>query len=350
MSSPLVAIVTPVYQGGAQLAECVESVRAQGYESWIHTLVDNQSTDETAEIGAALAASDPRIRFVRYEEHLGMLANWNRAFEHVPGAAVYLRQLSADDRLAPGCLERAVAAAEAHPDVAIISSYFLNGTQRRPAVLHSSELRIPGREVVRNLFLGGIDYLAQPSVLLLRRAALRGAPHLYDPRDFPPGLAGAPPFCQGDKEGFFATLRESDLLFVPETLVFLRKDQASATGDAWRIGAWHAGWLELLMRHGEEFLEPGEIARTMHRITFKYVRSIVWRNLKGRRRIDREFGEFHRHALGHLIPALRARGFDGHARVLASLAPLIGRAPIEPDRPDPTRDGEGPIETLDVSE
>jgi teichuronic acid biosynthesis glycosyltransferase TuaG len=55
MPSPLVTIVTPIYQGAACVAACVESVRAQDYENWIHILVDNRSTDGTEELLRGLA-------------------------------------------------------------------------------------------------------------------------------------------------------------------------------------------------------------------------------------------------------------------------------------------------------
>ena len=324
MSSPLVAIVTPIFQGADHLGACVESVRAQSYEHWIHLLVDNRSTDGTRESARRLAGLDERVRLVAFDQHLGMLANWNRALACVPEEAALVRQLNVDDRMGTDCLASSVAAAEAHPDVAVVSSYFLNGRKRLPRVTHREITRIPGREVVRQLFLGGGDYLAQPSVLLMRKALIANWPSLYEAAGFPPGLDNGPPLCQADKEGFFASLLDSDLLFVPERLVSLREDADSATGYSWRVGAWHAGWMELLMRHGERFLTPREVKRAMRRITFKYVRSSTWRSLKGKPIWDREFSEFHRQSLRYLIPALRERGFSNEARVLGAVARMLG--------------------------
>jgi hypothetical protein len=143
--------------------------------------------------------------------------------------------LNVDDRPTPTCLSRTVDAAERDPDVAIVSSYFLNGRRRLPGTKLSRETRILGRDVVRGLFLDRADHLAQPSVLLLRRELIRGWPELYLTTGFPPGLAGEPPLSQADKEGLLDTLLDSDLLFVPEQLVNLRVDTNSATGTISRM-------------------------------------------------------------------------------------------------------------------
>jgi glycosyltransferase involved in cell wall biosynthesis len=197
MSSPLVTIVTPIYQGAAHVAACVESVRAQDYENWIHILVDNRSTDETEELLRELAAKDPRVRCVFYEDHVGILANWNRALSLVPDESAYVRQLNVDDQLTSTCLSRSVNAAERNPDIAIVSSFFLNGKRRLPKTKLTQETRINGREVVRRLFLGGPGYLAEPSVLLRRPEIISGWPELYVAEGFPPGLTSEPPLSQG---------------------------------------------------------------------------------------------------------------------------------------------------------
>jgi hypothetical protein len=111
---------------------------------------------------------------------------------------------------------------------------------------------------------------------------------------------------------------------VPEQLVNLRVDPDSATGYSWRVGSWRAGWMELLMRHGEKIFEPNEISRVMRRLTFKYVRSSVWRSLKGRGLVDGEFSDFRQHSIAYLIPALRSRSFVREAQALTLLARMVG--------------------------
>src|SRR4051794_27053545 len=109
MDTPLVSIVTPVYNGEPYLAECIESVLAQTYDNWDYTIVDNASTDATPSIAARYAARDPRIRHLRFDELADVTANHNRAFESISPASEFCKMLQADYWLYPECLSRMVA-------------------------------------------------------------------------------------------------------------------------------------------------------------------------------------------------------------------------------------------------
>ncbi|HWH03492.1 MAG TPA: glycosyltransferase family 2 protein, partial [Gemmatimonadales bacterium] len=70
MPTPLVSVVTPVYNTGKYLAECIESVLAQTFTDFEYVILDNASTDDSPEIIARYARRDPRIRVVRNERLL----------------------------------------------------------------------------------------------------------------------------------------------------------------------------------------------------------------------------------------------------------------------------------------
>ena len=44
---PLVSVITPFYNTGQYIGECIESVLAQTYSHWEYILVNNQSTDSS---------------------------------------------------------------------------------------------------------------------------------------------------------------------------------------------------------------------------------------------------------------------------------------------------------------
>ncbi len=98
-ASPLVSIVTPAYNCGEYLSECIESVLAQTYSNWDCTIVNNCSTDETLAIARKFAARDARIRVVENERFLSAIQNHNHALRQSSPAATYCKVLFGDDWL-----------------------------------------------------------------------------------------------------------------------------------------------------------------------------------------------------------------------------------------------------------
>lgn len=107
MSSPRVTVALPVYNGERYLAAALRSVREQTFTDIEIVVSDNASTDGTAEIVAAAAVADPRIRSVRQEENRGGLWNWN----HLVGLArgELFTYAAADDLMRPEYLAECVA-------------------------------------------------------------------------------------------------------------------------------------------------------------------------------------------------------------------------------------------------
>jgi glycosyltransferase involved in cell wall biosynthesis len=138
-SVPLVSIVTPVYNNADDLAECIESVLAQTYQNWDYTIVNNCSTDGSAEIARRYAAKDSRIRVHDNRQFLRAIRNHNHALRQISPESKYCKMVFADDWIFPRCLEEMVAMAERHPSVGIVGARAGGGvlgrwyaTRRRP--------------------------------------------------------------------------------------------------------------------------------------------------------------------------------------------------------------------------
>ena len=110
-----VDVVVPCYQYGRFLRGCVTSILEQGIEGVRVLIIDNASTDNTAEVACALAAEDPRVEVVTRRQNLGHLASFNQGIDWA--TADYFMVLCADDLLAPGALRRAIIVMEQHPAV-----------------------------------------------------------------------------------------------------------------------------------------------------------------------------------------------------------------------------------------
>jgi glycosyltransferase involved in cell wall biosynthesis len=116
-TAPAVSLGVPVYNGEDYLEHALRSAQQQSFEDLEVVICDNASTDATQDIALSFVERDPRFRYVRNEQNLGVVRNWRRAFELSVGR--YFRWLCADDLIDDKYLERFVAALDANPDAVL---------------------------------------------------------------------------------------------------------------------------------------------------------------------------------------------------------------------------------------
>jgi glycosyltransferase involved in cell wall biosynthesis len=115
MSAPLVSIVIPCYNGGADLPETLTSLDRQCFRDFEIVIVDDGSTDEAT--AGLLQTLPPSIRVIR-QENKGLPAARNTGMREAKGA--FVLPLDCDDQLEPTFLEEAMAALQTHPDCAFV--------------------------------------------------------------------------------------------------------------------------------------------------------------------------------------------------------------------------------------
>lgn len=113
-------VVVPCYNYARFLQECVESVLAQPVDVRV-LIIDDCSSDETAQVCSLLAAADDRVSFIRHSENKGHVATYNEGI--ALARADYFVLLSADDLLTPGSLARAGALLDNNPSVGLVYGY-----------------------------------------------------------------------------------------------------------------------------------------------------------------------------------------------------------------------------------
>ncbi len=139
--TPSVSVIVPVFNYGDFVGEALASVRAQTHPDWECIVVDDDSTDDTAERIHEQAALDERIRY-RRQSHRGVVAARNTGIAEASG--LFLQFLDADDLLEPRKLERHVSYLTSHPEVDIVygdTRYFAEH---------------PGRDITESLLRGGV--------------------------------------------------------------------------------------------------------------------------------------------------------------------------------------------------
>lgn len=92
---PLVSVIMPVYNSSRYISEAIKSVLAQTYTNWELIIVDDASTDGTAQIIERFATSQPRIISIKLATNNGPGFCRNKATEVAIGD--YIAFLDSDD-------------------------------------------------------------------------------------------------------------------------------------------------------------------------------------------------------------------------------------------------------------
>ena len=171
MSEPRVSILMSVYNGEKHLPEAIESIVHQTYDDFEFLVIDDASSDRSAEIIASY--SDPRIRVLRNEHNLGLTRSLNALIGASRGELV--ARMDADDVSSPLRIELQVKEFDANPGLDIVGSYFeiidRGGIVVRSVVMETDPIHRLWRLQFHNRYAhGGI---------MIRKAALVAA-GLYD--------------------------------------------------------------------------------------------------------------------------------------------------------------------------
>jgi glycosyltransferase involved in cell wall biosynthesis len=167
-----VSICLPAYNHGRFLGAAIQSALAQTYSDIEVIVSDNRSTDDTAQVVAALAKEDARIRYERAPQHVGMAENFNRCLALARGE--YIKFLCADDLLEPQCVARLLEAMEGSKAVLAGCGRYLVDESSSATVGVARFARRdwagPGAEAARRCFFLG-NLIGEPTAVMFRRDA-----------------------------------------------------------------------------------------------------------------------------------------------------------------------------------
>jgi glycosyltransferase involved in cell wall biosynthesis len=285
-SAPLVSVVTPFYNTGAYLGECIESVLRQTYENWEYVLVDNCSTDGSSEIARCYVDRFPdKIRLVHTESLLSQVENYNFALTRISPDSKYCKMVQADDWLFPECVRAMVEVAEAHPSVGIIAAYQLEDELRLDGLPYPSP-EVSGRDVCRLYFLEGKYVFGSPTSSLLRSEAVRSRNPFYDER--------YAPFEDGHV--CFDLLKAWDFGFVHQVLTYSRYDNGGMMSRLRQFSLGPFLRLSMLVAHGKNYLSQEEYLQCLKRAEREYFLRLT-KAACALHRENREYWEFHRTGL-----------------------------------------------------
>ena len=168
----MISVIIPLYNKEKIIERTIQSVLSQDYDDFELIVVNDGSTDNSAEI--VRKVQDSRLRLL-HQENGGPSKARNTGAKHAQGEWIVF--LDADDELLPDALNTFVSIIRKHPDYDIIdcNKYICYGNRRTLAV-HPLEGKV--KNVLRECYFGRV-MPGNGSSAFRREFMLK---HLYDER------------------------------------------------------------------------------------------------------------------------------------------------------------------------
>lgn len=201
----LVSVVVPAYNAEVYLAETISSVLNQTYQNLEVILVDDGSSDTTAQIALSFSG-DTRFHYI-FQKNAGVSAARNKGYRESKGE--YLAFLDADDLWLPNCLEERVKILDANPAVGLVHTDMVIIDEKGVAtgqVLQGKEGRI-----LDELLLWNNTCIPAPSSILVPRSVLEAV-----------GLFDTDLSTAADQEFFFRVAHRYPIARIPKPLGLYR--------------------------------------------------------------------------------------------------------------------------------
>jgi glycosyltransferase involved in cell wall biosynthesis len=270
----LVSVVVPFLNAERFLGEAIASVLAQTYRDWELLLVDDGSSDASAEIAHQYVARDAeRVVYLSYRDarRRGPAAARNLGIEHAKGE--YVAFLDADDVWLPNKLERQVGMLATRRDIGMVygtSQWWYSW---------SSDPEERGRDYVQPL--GVATGVIQPPALLrpcfvLQEAAIPNPTNVLVPRwviDKVGGFERSVPDGYEDQAFYAKVCVHAPILVSDECWDRYRQHSGSLTAVVSRRGAElvaRARFLSWLIAYLSEHGVDREICAALARQRFRY--------------------------------------------------------------------------------
>ena len=138
--SPLITVLLPVWNGEKFIAEAVSSILGQTFINFELLLIDDGSTDRTAE-EINKFSHDERIRVITHEHNAGLISTLNEGITVSRGR--YIVRMDADDIADLHRMQIQFDYMEANPDISLAGSWYKEiGTNRiRKVPLAHNDIR-----------------------------------------------------------------------------------------------------------------------------------------------------------------------------------------------------------------
>jgi len=294
-----VSVIIPAYNAAATIDETLRSVRSQTHRTLEILVIDDGSTDETADVVCAQAAQDSRIRLVR-QENRGVAVARNRGIEEATAELVAF--VDADDLWAPEKIEKQIAALrKAGPSVALV--YTWSATIDAASRITERYCPTEAGDVLERMCFGNlVGHCSSPLVTKTAVLEIGG---------FDPSLRARRAQGCEDLQFYFRLAERHHFAIVPEYLTGYRQTSTNMSSDLLQMRRSYALVADE-MRRKYPRLESTVALGTTEFVAWALERAIVLRRLRlipllGALLVSRNSGRAARILIGRPLRGLARR-------------------------------------------
>src|SRR5205807_3755404 len=120
MKMGTLSVVMSSYNYGSYIGDALEAILSQSFRPMEVIVVDDASTDDSADVVNQFARRDPIIKLVRNERNMGVHYVAEKGINLACGE--YLYGAAADDRILPGFFEKSMRLLEQYPEAGLCST------------------------------------------------------------------------------------------------------------------------------------------------------------------------------------------------------------------------------------
>ena len=238
---PAVSVIMPAYNARETLTASVNSVQEQTLQNWELIIIDDGSTDDTAELAHTMANADPRICVLQCPNGGPSVAR-NKGADLAK--AVVLAFLDADDLWAPDRLSGMLKVFRDRPDTGVLFSRtrFIDAQTLQPGTLTKHYSRLSAADLMAE------NALCSTSNIVCLKSVFQAT------QGFTPGLNHAE-----DQDWLLrvALSRRWHIEGLDEEWFFYRSSEQSQSAD---LTAMREGWLQMVGKVCLEYPESAPAA------------------------------------------------------------------------------------------
>lgn len=221
--TPLVSVVMATYNSDRYLTEALNSIYTQTFRDYEFIIINDGSTDGTAQILYEAARRDSRLQINTFRQNQGTVASINQGLALSHGK--YIARMDSDDICRPDRFEKQVHFMETHPEVGLLGSGITlidpKGRELGKVTYPSSDYHIRWASLLSNPF-------AQPT-MMIRQIILSQNNLQYRPRQ-----------AAEDYDLWVRALRYTQGANLSDPLVRYRVHPASASSQLEELkNSWH---------------------------------------------------------------------------------------------------------------